>query len=178
MGNRCLLFREVFFLSRTAWPVRAKESGKYPKQNHKLSQRPLYLQPGGPEEGSVLHPNLGPPTSVAISERPRSPEDLLPEAGGSRPSPTTYRKNVCLKHTVLMITLHYHVTNYEHWWHYVQCIRICHVIIAAIWARHPHPRPFSKCVATGPLFFHPNSLILWKYHTCVKCRTSKNIPGK
>ena len=65
---------------RTARSPRAKEGGESADKDHQLSAGPRDIQPRGPEEAAVLHPDPGQAAGSSLPQPAGAPEDLLPEA--------------------------------------------------------------------------------------------------
>ena len=82
-------------------PLRPQGGRKFTEQNYKLPEGPRDLQRGRPEEAALLQQGPGQAPAAAVPQCPGTPADLLSEAGGSGPCPSSYRENVRLKYSLL-----------------------------------------------------------------------------
>ena len=95
-------YKQLFTTFRTSRPRRAKEGGTTSEPHHQLSQGSRDLQSGRAEEGpTIFLQDPGPTPDPEVAQRPGAPEDLLPQAGGSRSGAATHREDVCLQHPLL-----------------------------------------------------------------------------
>ena len=87
---------------RTSRSRGTKEGRTSSEPHHQLAQRSRDLQSGRAEEGpTIFLQDPGPTPDPEVAQRPGAPEDLLPQAGGSRSGAATHREDVRLQHPLL-----------------------------------------------------------------------------
>ena len=89
------------FTSRSARSVWSQSSRKFTKQDYQLSSWSRDVQLWRSAEASLLQPDPRQTSATAISERPRTPENLLSQARGPGACTALDRANVRLEYPIL-----------------------------------------------------------------------------